>query len=146
MTGGAGDDTITGGAGANTLVGGCGSDKVNGAAGDDFVYGDGASACSGSDRVKGGAGNDVVQGNHGDDRVDGGSGKDRIEGDGSVGGCIGTSCFAIGGADTIVSRDGKKDTVKCGPGADTLKADKKDKVAKDCETVKRKVAKVAEAR
>jgi hypothetical protein len=41
------------------------------------------------------------------------------------------------GNDTILAVDGTRDVVDCGPGKDTVDADKKDAVAKNCEHVQR---------
>ena len=66
---------------------------------------------------------DLIDGRGGDDRIVGGGGDDRISG--------GT------GADTIVSKDRYRDTVRCGPGLDRVIADYRDRVARDCERVRR---------
>ena len=42
------------------------------------------------------------------------------------------------GNDTVKVKDGVRDRVTCGGGRDTVVADKKDKVAKDCEVVRRR--------
>jgi hypothetical protein len=42
------------------------------------------------------------------------------------------------GNDRIKARDGRKDRIDCGSGNDRVTADKKDKVAKNCEHVTRK--------
>ena len=39
--------------------------------------------------------------------------------------------------DTIVSKDRYQDSVRCGPGADRVVADYRDRVARDCERVRR---------
>ena len=39
------------------------------------------------------------------------------------------------GDDRIVSEDGRTDTVSCGGGVDTVLADRKDRVSRDCERV-----------
>jgi hypothetical protein len=47
------------------------------------------------------------------------------------------------GSDRIDTRDGKRGRVSCGPGPDRVRSDRRDKVARDCETVngKKRVAK-----
>jgi hypothetical protein len=65
-----------------------------------------------ADVINGKAGNDVIRGLAGNDRLSGGPGNDLI----------------IGGPGA--------DRISCGPGTDTVKADKRDKVADDCEVVK----------
>jgi hypothetical protein len=42
------------------------------------------------------------------------------------------------GGDTINSRDGKRDRISCGSGRDKVTADKRDRIAKNCERVSRK--------
>jgi Tol biopolymer transport system component len=66
---------------------------------------------------------DLIDGRGGADRIVGGGGNDRISG--------GT------GNDTIVSRDRYRDTVRCGPGIDRVVADYRDRLARDCEHVRR---------
>ena len=48
-----------------------------------------------------------------------------------------TSSTAVTGKDTILARDKAIDTIRCGAGNDIVTADRNDKVAKDCETVRR---------
>lgn len=106
-----GPDIFAGDAGANKYEGLAGNDKIAGAAGDDNLFGDG--------------GDDSVNGEGGDDKVTGGKGKDKLTGG--------------DGDDTVNARDKKKgDRVSCGAGKDVVLADKGDKIAKDCEKVKRK--------
>jgi metallophosphoesterase (TIGR03767 family) len=78
----------------------------------------------GADRINGGRGDDCLQGGRGGDRLKGGEGRDRIGGG--------------AGRDKIAARDGERDRVRCGPGRDSVKADRKDKVAKSCERVRRR--------
>ena len=68
----------------------------------------------GNGDIYGDAGNDTLRGQPSEDKFHGGAGKD-----------------------TILARDGDRDIVSCGAGSDTVKADKKDKVAHDCEKVRR---------
>ena len=60
----------------------------------------------------------------GSDRLTGGKGRDIMLG--------------AGGTDMIKARDGQRDVIKCGPGKDKVVADRSDRVAKDCEQVRRK--------
>jgi Ca2+-binding RTX toxin-like protein len=69
-------------------------------------------ARGGNDRVFGLAGNDVLNGGPGRDVVSGGAGSDRL-----------------------LLRDDNADTAVCGPGSDTVVADRADTVRADCETV-----------
>lgn len=77
----------------------------------------------GDDLLSGRGGRDVLRGGPGKDVLVGGRGRDRI----------------FGGADddSISSRDGTRDIVRCGGGIDTVSADRFDKVASDCESVRR---------
>ena len=109
LCGDQGDDHLRGGAGDDDLDGGPGNDKLVGGTGRDHERGDG-----GSDDLIGGAGADVLSG---------GAGRDHIEGD--------------AGNDRINARDGRRDLVNCGPGQDTVRADKADAVARNCEHVSR---------
>ncbi|HMJ37085.1 MAG TPA: hypothetical protein VK501_24485 [Baekduia sp.] len=104
-----GDDELHGGAGDDTIAGRSGDDRIFGEDGDDQITGD-----RGSDRISGGAGDDALFGNLGPDVVAGGSGDDRIN----------------------VVR-GETDTVRCGSGRDVVLADGDDRVAADCEDVRR---------
>ncbi len=128
VSGAAGNDRIFGGADGDRLDGGSGNDRLSGDAGADVILGGGGrdriSAGSGSDRITGGAGNDVIKGNSGADRITGGSGRDTISG-GS-------------GNDRISARDGRRDRISCGHGRDTVNADRIDRVARDCERVRRR--------
>jgi Ca2+-binding RTX toxin-like protein len=110
--------TINGTTRADTLTGGPGNDVLNGRAGNDRLNGGG-----GNDILNGGAGNDRLSGGAGNDKLTGGPGKDTM----------------LGGAgnDTVIATDGTKDTVDCGPGRDSVRADRRDVVAKNCEVVRR---------
>ena len=94
---------------ANVLNGTSGPDLLRGLGGDDWLLGLG-----GADRLFGGAGNDHLVGGPGRDVLDGGTGKDRIE-----------------------ARDKARDVIRCGPGRDTVIADRVDSVARNCEVVRR---------
>ena len=134
--GAAGADRIFGGSGKDIIDGDGGNDRLSGQAGEDRLRGRGGndriSAGSGVDILSGNEGNDFISGGEGDDRilagsgndtVTGGSGKDIIEGD--------------GGNDTVRARDGLRDRIRCGSGRDNVSADRSDKVARDCERVRR---------
>lgn len=108
------------GACANRIAGGNGNDKLRGTAAGDRIAGRG-----GNDELNGKAGDDCVSGGKGKDRISGGSGRDKLKG-GS-------------GDDRLSSRDGKRDRLSCGKGKhDRAKVDRKDKVRKDCERVRKK--------
>jgi len=122
-------DNITGTQGDDVLTGTPLDDHIVAKKGNDQV-----SALAGNDNVAGNKGNDVLNGDEGNDTLSGKKGADEING--------GT------GNDTINARgDGKKsgpDTIACGEEAeeysndsDTVRADKNDIVAADCENVDR---------
>ncbi len=78
----------------------------------------------GADRISGGAGADRLFGDAGDDVLVGGPGRDVLDGG--------------RGRDTLDARDGAGgDRLTCGAGRDVAKADRGDRVARDCETVRR---------
>jgi Tol biopolymer transport system component len=79
-------------------------------------------ALAGNDIVDAGGGNDVVEGGSGADRLVGGYGADTLRGG--------------PGNDTLVGGPGV-DELSCGPGRDVAITDKRDRVASDCETVRR---------
>jgi hypothetical protein len=95
------------------------ADHLNGTATADVIDG-----LAGNDSINGGQGNDTLFGGPGNDRLNGGPGKDKV--------------YGGAGNDTILAADGTKDVVDCGPGRDTLIADKSDAVAKNCELVHRR--------
>jgi Ca2+-binding RTX toxin-like protein len=111
-----------------------GPSELTGGGGDDFLK-----TSDGSDRLDGGAGADTLDGGFGDDVLVGGPGPDSIAGDHPGGECGIYWCKLPSGNDTIDARDGERDSVTCGAGADTVKADPADAVAPDCETVERAV-------
>ena len=113
------NDVFTGSAGPDNFAGGGGNDEIHGAGGNDDLYGG-----SNDDRVFGDAGNDKVQGASGADSVDGGAGTDQMYGD--IASC---SVFCSLDSDTMAARDGERDTVDCGGGADSAVVDQLDVVA-----------------
>jgi hypothetical protein len=102
--------TKTGTRRPDVLRGGKGNDLLRGLGGNDRLYGG-----LGNDRLFGGLGNDRLEGHRGRDVLDGGAGRD-----------------------TIVALDKAVDTIRCGAGRDVVAADRNDKVAKDCEIVRRR--------
>ena len=106
--------------------------RIGGGGGDDVLQAGDASG----DRVDGGPGNDRIAGGMGDDVITGGPGRDEIAGD-RPGRCNELHCDITDGYgnDTIDARDGEADSVMCGPGIDTVRADPADTIAKDCERV-----------
>ena len=116
--------TIQGDADAKPACGNriSGTNKKNRLKGTEF--GDQIDGLGGKDRLKGRGGDDCLDGGNGNDRLGGGAGKDELAG-GS-------------GRDRISARDGARDRVDCGKGkGDRAKVDRKDKVRKNCERVKR---------
>jgi Ca2+-binding RTX toxin-like protein len=123
----AGDDRITG-PGLNTLNAGSGNDYVR-------VFGNSGSSLtggSGNDRVISGRGGDFISGGYGNDRLYGYNGKDEIQGG------AGRDVFYGGERnDRITSRErgDERDVVNCGSGRDVVIADRRDRVARNCERV-----------
>ena len=120
------NDVFTGSGGPDNFEGGGGNDEIHGAGGNDDLYGG-----SNDDTIFGDAGNDKLQGASGSDTVDGGAGLDQIYGD--IASC---SVFCTFDADTLLARDGEKDAVDCGGGADSATVDQLD-VVSDCASVDR---------
>jgi Ca2+-binding RTX toxin-like protein len=99
------------------LVGTPGSDFVSGLGGLDWIaLGDG------NDVGLGGYGNDSISGGDGNDILSGGPAHDRIR--------------AGSGRDRIYARDGYRDLISCGAGRDFVRADRRDRVASNCEVVR----------
>jgi uncharacterized repeat protein (TIGR01451 family) len=117
--GGTAGKVLNGTARNDTLVGTARADRINGGRGNDRI-----TAGGGNDRVDGGPGNDSISGGSGNDSILGGTGRDSITGG--------------PGNDAILVRDGQRDVVDCGPGKDTVTADKQDAVARNCEVVHRR--------
>jgi hypothetical protein len=98
-----------GGMGGRDLDGSGKHDVLLGGPNGDTLRGHG-----GNDRLEGRGGNDTLFGGHGRDVLLGGPGDDRI-----------------------LARDGDPDSITCGPGRDSVVADKVDQVAGDCQQVDR---------
>src|SRR3954447_12294962 len=127
LTGNSGNDSLDGLGGDDCLIGDSGSDKLYGADGNDDLRGK-----SGSDLLAGGSGIDALDGGSGRDLLRGGSGSDMLMGGGD------RDRYAAGsGDDTIDAMDGTTESVDCGGGADSVTADKGDRLS-DCERVKRR--------
>jgi hypothetical protein len=117
LDGHGGDDHLLGAGGADDLSGGADNDYHHGAGGTDTVAGG-----AGDDDILGGSGGDIVRGGEDDDQLFDDQGTDSLTG-GS-------------GNDRFSTRDGDRDEVDCGRGADVAVADRKDVLA-DCEHVYR---------
>ena len=164
---GPGNDSITAAVeGADILLGGPGNDFFNALAGNDLIRGgpgkDSAEGQGGKDRVYGDAGADSLRGEGGTDRIFGGPGNDELNGGGFAFGADRRDTISGGpgadklfdaqngkesagdrllggpGNDQIDDRDGNRDIIVCGAGRDSVLADQRDKVARDCERVQRK--------
>ena len=77
-----------------------------------------------ADRLAGTERTELICGLGGADRITGGPGRDRL--------------FGGDGNDAIDARDGTFDVIGCGPGRDTVRADRSDYVGVDCERVTRR--------
>jgi hypothetical protein len=127
LVGGDGDDLLKGQGADDCLEGGTGNDVLDGGDGNDRLAGS-----SGRDRLSGGTGDDKLTAGKGNDRLTGGPGNDTLS-PGS-----GRDVVDAGdGNDTINSVDGVKETIDCGAGKDTVRADKRDRL-KHCEKVTRR--------
>jgi Ca2+-binding RTX toxin-like protein len=109
--------TVNGSARADDLAGTRLADRLFGRAGNDRLRG-----LAGNDLLAGGPGNDLLIGGPGNDVLIGGPGRD--------------SFIALAGNDTIDSRDGVAESVLCGPGRDTVRADRADRLI-GCEVIRR---------
>ena len=113
-------DTINGTSGNNLLVGTAVADNIDGLAGNDVIDGR-----KGDDTIIGGLGNDWIQGGEGADTITDGPGQDIIDAGPDV-----------SNDKIVLSNDGEKDTVGCGPGDDTVTGKSPtDKIYPDCEHV-----------
>jgi Ca2+-binding RTX toxin-like protein len=108
---------------------------VHAAGGNDTIH-----AGDGADTVDGGAGDDQIDAGFGDDVITPGPGRDTIFADRKGGDCGPLWCKYPYGNDTVDARDGEVDSVTCGFGDDTVKADANDVIDADCEHVDRGAA------
>jgi Ca2+-binding RTX toxin-like protein len=93
-------------------------------------FGDKIAGFGGADVIKGLAGDDCLYGGPGNDKLSGGPGNDKLAGG------PGTNTYSGGaGRDTISARNRRRETVNCGPGKDSVVADKVDKLV-GCERKK----------
>lgn len=131
--GGDPDDPIRPGGCANELVGSGGPDVLEGQTGGDLILALGGNDLlrgrDGDDCLVGGSGRDRLLGEEGYDRLTGGGGDDRLDGG------PGRNGYDAGpGDDRIKARNGFRETVRCGPGEDTVQADGDDRL-RGCEHV-----------
>jgi Ca2+-binding RTX toxin-like protein len=151
LFGATGNDSVEGGEGRDVVRGGPGKDIVQGFGGADRVYGDAGPdellGTGGADRLYGGSGNDKLNGGgfafgkDKSDRLYGGSGNDKLTDFQNGRETAGDRYSGGAGRDLISDRDGNRDFINCGKGRDTAVVDQRDKVAGNCERVKRKYAK-----
>ena len=77
----------------------------------------------GDDNLRGTSLRDILLGLGGDDRIAGRGGNDDL--------------FGGPGDDSLLARDGRTDHLDCGPGRDSVVADRIDRVSRSCERVRR---------
>jgi hypothetical protein len=123
-----GADKLSGSPFGDVLIGFAGNDDLSGLAGNDCVLGD-----AGNDRLSGGSGDDDVRGLAGNDQLSGDAGNDQLSGgpgeDTLIGG-PGTDTLRGGpGNDYLNAADGRRETVSCGPGIDSVTADRVDRLS-----------------
>jgi Ca2+-binding RTX toxin-like protein len=136
-----GNDVLTGRRHDDCLFGGLGSDRLSGGRGDDRLLGDDSrrgtagndrlAGDSGDDLLVGGSGRDRLLGNEGNDRLSGGRGNDRLKAGPGRNGLLGGS-----GDDRLNTMNGRLDRINCGPGRDSVRADRFDRLRR-CERVRR---------
>ena len=117
--GGPGKDSLLGAEAHDVLWGNEDDDTAKSFLGKDSLIGG-----KGNDKLDGGAAADRIWGQDGNDRLTGGPGPDRLS----------------GGADQdwFFAVDRKRDRILCGTGRDRVTADKRDRVSRNCERVKRR--------
>ncbi len=154
VNGEAGNDQLTGGDGKDQLIGGTGTDRLFGDSDDDTLRGNSSGdhlrGGSGDDRLRGDEGRDFVSGGSNNDVLVGGAGNDSLRGDagndrvyGNAGNDAvdpgqGTDLVSTGpGNDKVDAADGRRDRISCGTGRDQVRADRVDRVSRNCERVLR---------
>ena len=103
---------------------------------EDMVGGDGRDVFIGSrfaNDFTGGVGNDRLVGGGGQDGLFGDEGNDFLTGGGDIDSLAGGA-----GEDRLVSRDRKRDEVSCGSSIDRVRGDRRDRIARDCDRVRRR--------
>jgi Tol biopolymer transport system component len=131
-----GNDVILGGASEDVLQGGRGNDRLDGGRTYDDICDEWC------DILRGGPGNDVLVAHDTPSFLDGGLGRDRLIGSSRsdlLDGGRGPDVIRAGRGDDVVhAQDGVADVIACGPGHDAVAADRVDRVARDCEYVRRR--------
>ena len=124
-----------GAAGENDNVDASVEDVAGGARGDRLTGNDRRNA------LRGGGGRDVLVGLAGADTLDGGDAADRLDGgeggDALIGGAGLDLLLGGDGGDRLDALDGSRDGAECGEGTDSVRADRRDRVARDCERERR---------
>jgi Ca2+-binding RTX toxin-like protein len=121
LYGGDGNDRLSGGSGADRLFGGAGDDRLDGEDDADTRHRPEAIQVTVGDRLSGGAGADRLVDRRGSAILSGGAGNDRID-----------------ARDRSASQRRRADTVRCGHGRDLALVDAADRVAADCDRVRRR--------
>jgi Ca2+-binding RTX toxin-like protein len=126
-------DPVRPGGCAHEVRGTAGPDALDGTSEGDLIFAlggdDRARGHDGDDCLIGGSGGDRLLGEDGYDRLTGGAGADRLDG-----GKARNAYDAGAGDDRIEARNGRVETVRCGPGDDTVRADADDRL-RGCEQV-----------
>jgi WD40 repeat protein len=121
-------DRLGGTSARDVVFPGAGDDLVRSGGGDDRI-----DTAYGRDAVYAGAGNDVIHSHGNDDVLFGGRGVDFLyPGNGE------DRVVAGPGRDWVVTQaDSRVDVIRCGAGLDAVYAETIDRIARDCETVRR---------
>ena len=136
--GGSGNDVIDGGAGDDCISGQNGNDDLAGDAGNDDVMG-GARQRRAGRRLRPRRARRRLRQRRARGRLGQRPARSAAAGTtSSPAARARTRSAAAAGDDTISARGGGRDTIDCGAGRDTVTADKSDKVAKNCEVVRRR--------
>lgn len=142
--GGPGPDTLRGTNGPDNLFGGGGDDELLALGGPDNLYGGpGKDLVYGGTRERPYGGPKNLEGGPGNDVVFAGKDSSSLWGDGGndyvAGGSTRAKDLLLGGpGDDVIpafNDPAAADVVRCGSGFDRVHADRKDKVARDCEEV-----------
>jgi len=103
------------------------------------------SGLGGGDRINGGGGDDLIEGGKGSDELGDGIGQDTLYGGSGQDNLIGQGGdtsrdrFIAGSGDDLIQPADEpaiEDIINCGPGTDTVYADKADVVNANCERVR----------
>ena len=143
MAGLTGSDALRGLGGRDCLFGQGGTDRLMGGTSADLLFGgtdnDSLAGDSGNDRLSGEAGIDRMDGGPGADMLLGGSGPDRLvdrRGIDRLSGGLGND--RIDARDRSAADRRARDRISCGAGRDLVYADPRDRIARDCENVRRR--------